>query len=191
MFKLLAVTNRKLCAGSLPEQLEISCSSEHKPDAVILREKDLTAVEYNQLAQKAVKRGAAYRVQLILHSFWQAAMELDCKNIHLPLAMLQTNEFQYYRDKFQLIGASIHSMEEAQQAAALGANYLTAGNVYVTSCKVGLQGRGLVWLSDICKEINLPVYAIGGIYLSGEQFDDLQKSGAAGACIMSEFMLLK
>lgn len=191
MFKLLAVTDRKLCAGSLSEQLKIICSSERKPDAVILREKDLAAAEYNQLAQEAAKICAVYRVQLILHSFWQTAMELDCKNIHLPLAVLQTNEFQYYRDKFQLIGASIHSMEEAQQAAALGANYLTAGNVYVTSCKVGLQGRGLVWLSDICKEIKLPVYAIGGISLSGEQFDDLQKNGAAGACIMSEFMLLK
>ena len=191
MFKLLAVTNRKLCAGSLPAQLEIICSSEHKPDAVILREKDLAAAEYNQLGQEAAKICAAYRVQLILHSFWHTAIELDCKNIHLPLAMLQTNEFQYYRDKFQLIGASIHSMEEAQQAAALGTNYLPAGNVYVTSCKVGLQGRGLVWLSDICKAINLPVYAIGGISLSREQFDDLQKSGAAGACIMSEFMLLK
>lgn len=191
MFKLLAVTNRKLCAGSLPEQLEIICSSEHKPDAVILREKDLTAAEYNQLAQEAAKICAAYHVQLILHSFWQTAMELDCKNIHLPLALLQTSEFQHYRNKFQLIGASIHSMEEAQQAAALGANYLTAGNIYVTSCKVGLAGRGLVWLSEICKEIKLPVYAIGGIYLSGEQFDDLQKSGASGACIMSEFMLLK
>lgn len=191
MFKLLAVTNRKLCAGSLPEQLEIICSSEHKPDAVILREKDLTAAEYNQLAQEAAKICAAYHVQLILHSFWQTAIESDCKNIHLPLSVLQTNEFQCYRNKFQLIGASIHSMEEAQQAAALGANYLTAGNIYVTSCKVGLPGRGLVWLSEICKEINLPVYAIGGISLSGEQFDDLQKSGAAGACIMSEFMLLK
>lgn len=191
MFKLLAVTNRKLCAGSLPEQLEIICSSEHKPDAVILREKDLAAAEYNQLAQEAAKICAAYHVQLILHSFWKTAMELDRKNIHLSLAVLQTNEFQRYRNKFQLIGASIHSMEEAQQAAALGANYLTAGNVYVTSCKVGLQGRGLVWLSDICKEIKLPVYAIGGISLSGEQFDDLQKNGAAGACIMSEFMLLK
>lgn len=191
MFKLLAVTNRKLCAGSLPEQLEIICSSEHKPDAVILREKDLAAAEYNQLAQEAAKICAAYHVQLILHSFWKTAMELDRKNIHLPLAVLQTNEFQRYRNKFQLIGASIHSMEEAQQAAVLGADYLTAGNIYVTSCKVGLPGRGLVWLSEICKEINLPVYAIGGISLSGEQFDDLQKSGAAGACIMSEFMLLK
>ncbi len=191
MFKLLAVTNRKLCAGSLSEQLEIICSSEHKPDAVILREKDLAAAEYNQLAQEAAKICAAYRVQLILHSFWKTAMELDCKNIHLPLAVLQTGEFQHYRNKFQLIGASIHSMEEAQQAAVLGANYLTAGNIYVTSCKVGLPGRGLVWLSEICKEIKLPVYAIGGISLSGEQFDDLQKSGASGACIMSEFMLLK
>lgn len=191
MFKLLAVTNRKLCAGSLPEQLEIICSSEHKPDAVILREKDLAAAEYNQLAQEAAKICAAYHVQLILHSFWKTAMELDCKNIHLPLAVLQTSEFQHYRNKFQLIGASIHSMEEAQQAAALGANYLTAGNIYVTSCKVGLPGRGLVWLSEICKEIKLPVYAIGGISLKGEQFDDLQKSGASGACIMSEFMLLK
>lgn len=191
MFKLLAVTNRKLCAGSLPEQLEIICSSQHKPDAVILREKDLAAAEYNQLAQEAAKICAAYHVQLILHSFWYTAIELDCKNIHLPLAVLQTSEFQHYRNKFQLIGASIHSMEEAQQAAALGVNYLTAGNVYVTSCKVGLPGRGLVWLNEICKEIKLPVYAIGGISLSGEQFDYLQKSGAAGACIMSEFMLLK
>lgn len=191
MFKLLAVTNRKLCAGSLPEQLEIICSSEHKPDAVILREKDLATAEYSQLAQEAAKICAAYHVQLILHSFWKTAMELDRKNIHLPLAVLQTNEFQRYRNKFQLIGASIHSMEEAQQAAVLGANYLTAGNIYVTSCKVGLPGRGLVWLSEICKEIKLPVYAIGGISLSGKQFDDLQKSGASGACIMSEFMLLK
>lgn len=191
MFKLLAVTNRKLCACSLPEQLEIICSSQHKPDAVILREKDLTAAEYSQLAQEAAKICAAYHVQLILHSFWQTAMELDYKNIHLPLAVLQTDEFQHYRNKFQLIGASIHSMEEAKQAAALGANYLTAGNIYVTSCKIGLPGRGLVWLSEICKEIKLPVYAIGGISLSGEQFDDLQKSGASGACIMSEFMLLK
>lgn len=191
MFKLLAVTNRKLCAGSLSEQLEIICNSEHKPDTVILREKDLAAAEYSQLAQEAAKICATYRVQLIFHSFWQAAMELDCKNIHLPLVVLQTSEFQHYRNKFQLVGASIHCMEEAQQAAALGANYLTAGNVYVTSCKVGLQGRGLVWLSDICKGVKIPVYAIGGISLSGEQFDDLQKSGAAGACIMSEFMLLK
>lgn len=191
MFKLLAVTNRKLCAGSLPAQLEIICNSKHKPDVVILREKDLTAAEYNQLAQEAAKICAAYRVQLILHSFWHTAIELDCKNIHLPLAMLQINEFQYYRDKFQLIGASIHSMEEAQKAVALGANYLTAGNIYITSCKVGLPGRGLVWLNEICKEVKIPVYAIGGISLSGEQFDDLQKSGAAGACIMSEFMLLK
>lgn len=191
MFKLLAVTNRKLCAGSLPAQLEIICSSEHKPDAVILREKDLAAAEYNQLGQEAARICAAYRVQLIFHSFWQTAIESDCKNIHLPLSVLQTNEFQCYRNKFQLIGASIHSMEEAQQAAALGANYLTAGNIYVTSCKVGLPGRGLVWLSEICKEIKLPVYAVGGISLSGKQFDDLQKSGASGACIMSEFMLLK
>lgn len=191
MFKLLVVTNRKLCACSLPEQLEIICSSQHKPDAVILREKDLTAAEYSQLAQEAAKICAAYRVQLIFHSFWQTAMELDYKNIHLPLAVLQTSEFQHYRNKFQIIGTSIHSMEEAQQAAALGANYLNAGNIYVTSCKVGLPGRGLVWLSEVCKEIKLPVYAIGGISLSGEQFDDLQKSGASGACIMSEFMLLK
>lgn len=191
MFKLLAVTNRKLCAGSLSEQLEIICNSKHKPDAVILREKDLTVAEYNQLAQEAAKICAAYRVQLIFHSFWQTAIESECKNIHLPLAMLQTSEFQHYRNKFQLIGASIHSMEEAQQAAALGANYLTAGNIYVTSCKVGLPGRGLVWLSEICKEIKLPVYAIGGISLKGEKFDDLQKIGAAGVCIMSEFMLLK
>ncbi len=191
MFRVLAITNRHLCAGSLIEQLQIICSGQRCPYAVILREKDLSAAAYGKLAQKAAAVCEVYQVPLILHSFWQIALALDFRYIHLPLSVLQTEKFQRHKGAFRLIGASVHSSEEAQEAAALGAQYLTAGHIYATNCKAGVPGRGLVWLQSVCKAVDIPVYAIGGISPAGEQFAELRQCGAAGACIMGGFMLLK
>ena len=39
---------------------------------------------------------------------------------------------------------------------------------------------------NICENVSIPVYAIGGI--SNENINDVRQTGAAGACIMSGFM---
>ncbi len=88
-----------------------------------------------------------------------------------------------------LLGTSIHSVEDAKEAERLGADYIFAGNIFETDCKKGLPGRGLEFLENVCKAVNIPVYAIGGI--SEEKMPQILGTGAAGGCMMSGFMQLK
>ena len=105
-------------------------------------------------------------------------------SIHLPLPVLEANAGLL--SDFQAVGTSVHSLDEARRAAALGANYMTAGHIFNTQCKAGLPGRGLDFLSLICKESPVPVFAIGGI--TPENMPDILKAGAAGGCMMSSLM---
>lgn len=86
----------------------------------------------------------------------------------------------------KVIGTSVHSLEEALEAERLGASYVTAGHIFSTECKPGLEPRGLTFLQKICEGVKIPVYAIGGIH--PENLEKIAQTGAAGACMMSEFM---
>ena len=69
-------------------------------------------------------------------------------------------------------------------------SYITAGHIYVTDCKKGLEPRGLGFLKDVCSTVNVPVYAIGGIKFDKKQWEELKQKGASGGCIMSGMMEL-
>ena len=63
------------------------------------------------------------------------------------------------------------------------------GLVYARSglaCKKGLAPRGLDFLHEVCSSVKIPVYAIGGIH--EENMESCIQSGAAGVCMMSEYM---
>ena len=128
-FKIIAVSNRKLCNRPFLEQIERVCKIH--PEAVILREKDLTEEEYGTLAKEVMNICRRYQVSCILHNFWKTALELGCTSVHLPLPILQKIADEE-KKKFTKIGISIHSVEEAKEAEQLGASYLTAGHIYAT-----------------------------------------------------------
>jgi len=183
---VIAVSNRKLCTRPFPEQIEIVCR--YRPQSLILREKDLNESEYGKLGQEVKEICKKYQVTCIYHTFYEEAKKAGVRNIHLPLWKLEElNEEDGQRD-FDLIGASIHSVEEAKKAEKLGATYLTAGHIYETGCKPDLPPRGLNFLKEVCQVVDIPVYAIGGIRLEKQQIAEIQKAGARGACIMSELM---
>ena len=184
-FKIIAVSNRKLCNRPFLEQIERVCKIH--PEAVILREKDLTEEEYRILAKEVMNICSRYQVSCILHNFWETAIELGSTSVHLPLQVLQKTTDEE-KKKFTKIGISIHSVEEAKEAERLGASYLTAGHIYATDCKKGLLPRGREFLEEVCKEVNISVYGIGGIKFDEEQWNDMEKCGAVGGCIMSGMM---
>ena len=183
MSDIICVTNRKLCKEDFLTRIE-SIAAVH-PKAVILREKDLTEAEYAQLAEKVMEICGKYGTQCILHTFINAAVKLGFDSIHLPLPVLRQASGED-KAKFRMIGCSCHSPEEAREAESLGAAYITAGHVFATDCKKGLPPRGLDFLSNVCRTVDIPVYAIGGI--SAENMEDVRKAGAAGGCIMSGLM---
>ena len=186
MSDLICITNRKLCSNNFSDQIEMIASAH--PKAIVLREKDLSEKEYEQLARQVMQICQKHGTQCILHSFSNVAIALGAEAVHMPLPLLQKMTPQE-KSHFQIIGASCHSLEEAKEAQNLGCTYITAGHIFLTDCKKGLPGRGLPFLEEICKAVRIPVYAIGGI--SSQNIESVRKTGAAGACIMSGFMRCK
>lgn len=183
---VIAVSNRKLCTRPFLEQIEVVC--QYRPQALILREKDLSEDEYGSLGSKVKKICDKYQVTCIYHTFYKEAKKAGVQNIHLPLWKLREISAVHEQRNFDFIGVSIHSVKEAKEAESLGASYVTAGHIYKTSCKPDLEPRGVEFLQQVCQAVKIPVYAIGGIHLESQQFAEIQKAGAKGACVMSEFM---
>ena len=175
--KIVCVTNRKLCEIPLERQLERLVN--RGITRIILREKDLTEEEYSALAEKALKIAG---IDLYIHNFSDTARKLGVKKIHLPLNKL-TREICA---EFEVVGASVHSAEEAVFAEKLGAGYVTAGHIFATDCKKGLPPRGLGFLEKVCENVQIPVLAIGGI--TRENMMSAIGAGAAGVCVMSGLM---
>ncbi|MBU5478116.1 thiamine phosphate synthase [Eubacterium sp. MSJ-13] len=156
-----------------------------KPAFIILREKDLPPGIYKKLAAKVLEICNGAGVPCVLHYFYKEAIELGVKKIHLPLHVLEQMA-ESEKNYFDIIGVSIHSVEQAKRAEELGASYITAGHVFVTDCKKGLAPRGLGFLKDVCENVDIDVYAIGGI--SEKNMDDCISAGARGVCMMSGYM---
>lgn len=177
MFKLLCMTNRKLCKGDFLSRIK-EISDYDIP--VILREKDLSEQEYTALAGQVLQ---ICKNNCILHSFINSALELHAEKIHLPLPVFRMLE---NKQPFSVTGVSVHSVQEAKEAEASGASYLIAGHIFETDCKKNLPARGVAFLQEVCRSVNIPVYAIGGV--SAQNLAEIQKAGASGACIMSGWM---
>ena len=198
--KMLVITNRLLCDGDFLERIETVAAK--KPKGIVLREKDLGAGEYMELAMKVLKICRRYDVDCILHSRAEAARELGCPRIHLPFSrfcgdgmcvksgeserLSGSDERSRLLMDFNLIGVSVHSVKEAIFAERMGAGYVTAGHIFLTDCKKGLAARGLPFLKNVCESVGIPVYAIGGI--TPDYVDDVLGAGAAGFCVMSGIM---
>lgn len=204
--KVIAVTNRKLCDGDFLDQ--IKKITELGVRAVILREKDLSESEYEVLAAQVMEICQYTDTICILHNFPLVAERLGCDHMHLPLPVfhnymenisldrkicfqnrtnLKNRKNPYNRENLY-IGTSVHSIEQAKEAIALGASYVTAGHIYSTQCKPGLTPRGIDFLKNICQTVQVPVFGIGGIHPDNMQ--QVLDAGAAGVCMMSEMMRL-
>lgn len=183
MSDIICVTNRKLCDEDLTVRIEKLAAC--RPAGIILREKDLSKNDYRSLAEQALEICRRYGVPCILHSFADAAAELNAEAIHLPLHMLREAPAGL-KQRFKTIGVSCHSVEDVLEAEKIGCNYVTAGHVFETDCKKGLAGRGVDFLKKICEIASVPVFAIGGI--DADRAGEVRRAGASGICVMSGAM---
>lgn len=81
-------------------------------------------------------------------------------------------------------GLSTHGLAEARRAEEKGAVYIGFGPVFSTGSKAdALSPRGLDRLAEVCRAVNIPVIAIGGIDLAGAK--NAVAAGAAGVAVIS------
>ena len=85
--------------------------------------------------------------------------------------------------RFARIGMSVHSIEDAIEAEALGVDYVTFGHVYSTHTHPGEPERGLAELAEVVDRLAIPVLAIGGI--NHLNVAETLATGCAGIAVIS------
>lgn len=186
MCNVICVTNRRLAGDDFLGQIRKVAGA--GVSGIILREKDLDEPAYEKLAEQVQRICGEAGAPFFVHTYGNAARRLGVRRLHMPgpafFAMTEPE-----KKDFDVIGVSVHSPEEAAAAERAGASYVTAGHVFATDCKKGLEPRGLSFLEEVCRTVQIPVYAIGGI--DPGNAGDCIRAGAAGVCLMSSLMKAK
>ncbi len=81
----------------------------------------------------------------------------------------------------QFLGASVHTADEAIDAAAEGADFVVAGTIWPTPSHPGRQGAGLDLIREIAS-FNIAVVAIGGV--TPERAAEARTAGASGIAVI-------
>lgn len=182
MYNVIAITNRNLAGDAYWSQLEKIASS--KVHAIILREKDLSEQDYIVWAKMALQICNAHQKTCILHNFGKAAITLHVPHFHCSLAYLK--EHTAIRFYMNTLGVSVHSVDEALEAAELGATYIMASHVFETACKPDSKPIGPDTVQAICQAVEIPVYALGGV--TPQTVPELKGTGITGLASMSGLM---
>ncbi|MDI3317062.1 MAG: thiamine phosphate synthase [Bacillota bacterium] len=115
---------------------------------------------------------------LLVNDRADVAMALSAAGVHLARKSLPVGPVRRFLPQAMLVGASVHSRQEALEAAEAGADYVTFGPVFPTRSHPGQAGQGLEALAEVVEAVRLPVLAIGGI--TPENVGRVLATGAAG-----------
>jgi thiamine-phosphate pyrophosphorylase len=157
------VTDRHLCASRSVLDL-IAEAARAGVDLIQIREKDLPTRALCALVEEASARIAGTSARLLVNDRVDVALTCGAQGVHLTARSLPAAVVREIVGPDFLIGVSTHSLEEAREAEAGGADFLVLGPVFETPSKRPYgPPLGLEAFARIAAAIRLPVLAIGGI----------------------------
>lgn len=124
------------------------------------------------LMEVARKTGSS----LLVNDRVDVALAVDAHGVQLGRRSLDPADARRLLGAGKRIGASVHSADEAREAAA-GADFLVAGPVFATPSHPEAAGAGTGLIEEVAS-LGLPVVAIGGI--TPARVAGLRDAGAAG-----------
>ena len=151
-----------------------------------LREKDKSTREYLSLAEKVHELTLKYNVPLIIDDRLDIAMAVGAEGVHLGQSDMPIHIARKLFGPDKIIGATAKTVPQALEAWQQGADYLGVGAIYPTTTKVKTILTSSDTLADICREVPIPVNAIGG--LNKDNIDVLAGIPIAGICVVSAIM---
>jgi thiamine-phosphate pyrophosphorylase len=158
-------------------------------DWIQIREKDLAGAELAAAASEAV-RVAQRRARILVNDRLDVALAVGAGGVHLGESALPAESvLAWVRTHGQrefLVGVSCHSVDKARRAESSGADYIVFGPVFETPSKRAYGApQGLARLGEVCKQVRVPVLAIGGVTL--ENARACLAEGAAGIAAIRLF----
>lgn len=148
-----------------------------------LREKNLTHDCFLREALKIQKLCKRYKLPFIINDVVEIAKQIHADGIHVGQRDMNAESARKIVGPDMLIGVSCQTVEQALSAQAQGADYLGVGAIFTTQSKADADRISRQTLTDICKSVNVPVVAIGGI--TKENLIELKNTGVCGISVIS------
>jgi thiamine-phosphate pyrophosphorylase len=155
-------------------------------DLLQIREPDLSGGDLARLVARVLSAAAGTGAQVLVNDRLDVALAAGADGVHLKGESIDTASVRRLAPAGFLVGRSVHSAEEAEQAANDGADYVVVGTVFETSSKPGRSAAGLSLLRETVRQCKAPVLAIGG--MSVARAGEVAATGAAGLAAIGLFM---
>ena len=180
-FSLYLITDRTT-ASRAPADIVDECLGAGLR-AVQLREKELPVRDTLGLAKELRESTRRHGARLVVNDRADVALAAGADGVQRTHTSLPVSALRAISPPGFLIGASTHSLAEAQRAAAEGADFVVFGPVYDTPSKRAFGApQGLGALETVASAVPRPVIAVGGI--TPERVREVLTTGAAGVAVI-------
>ena len=154
-----------------------------------LREKSLDAGKFLEEAKELQALCRERHVPFIVNDNVDIAKAMDADGVHVGQDDMAAAQVRQRVGDGVMIGVSAHTVQEALDAVAHGADYLGVGAVFATHTKTDVSEMPRQTLLDICNAVDVPVVAIGGIHK--ENILQLKGTGVDGVALVSAIFAAK
>ena len=183
---LCLVTDRAQTRGRDLVTVVAECLAAGLP-AVQLREKDLGAADLAALARQLQPLTREHRARLIVNDRVDVALAVGADAVQRTHTSLAVDDMRAIAGLRLRIGASVHSLDDARDAEARGADWIVFGPVYDTASKRQYGApQGLEKLVAVVRAVRIPVVAIGGI--TPARVAEVRRTGARGVGVISAIL---
>ena len=185
---LYAVTDRAW-VGEQTLYQQVESALKGGATCVQLREKQLGDADFLQEAIQIHALCQQYGVPLFINDNVEVALQCHAEGIHVGQDDMAVAQVRQRVGDGVMIGVSAHTVQEALDAVAHGADYLGVGAVFATHTKTDVSEMPRQTLLDICNAVDVPVVAIGGIHK--ENILQLKGTGVDGVALVSAIFAAK
>ena len=132
---------------------------------VQLREKDLAQEEFQKEARQIQELCKKHQVPFLINDNVELAVEIEADGVHVGQHDMEAGQVRQKIGPGKILGVSAQTVEQALKAQAAGADYLGVGAVFPTGTKDDADAVSLDTLKAICQAVDIPVVAIGGMFV--------------------------
>lgn len=182
-YSLYLVTDRPLCLGR--DLLEVVSEAIHGGVTVVqLREKDADTREFVELARALKKVLKEHDIPLFINDRLDIVLACGADGVHVGQSDMHVQDVRKIMGNDLLVGLSVETESQAEEARALDIDYIGVGPVYPTSTKLdACLPLGLDGLCRIRDTYDGTLVAIGSI--NAATATEVAQAGADGIAVVS------
>ena len=151
-----------------------------------IRERGLDDRDLLAVTRQCLEAVRGTRARILVNDRLDVALAAGAHGVHLRSDSLPATRARSLAAPGFLIGCSVHSVEDAERAAADDAvDYLVFGTVFATASKPGRRPAGATMLAEVVRATTIPVLAVGGV--TAENASQVAQTGAAGIAAIGLF----